>query len=183
MKIEEISHIKVYHGDNHNTTKLDPILMNNGNNQEGIGIYFSSKIETAKYYGSNIVAVEIDTSRFVNSRMEIGKAISIKTISDILLDMLDSNLEEMYYIVTDYGVEVSKPEDIRSKHILMLSKLLVGEQVRNFQIDLADKFGVVEFVKSWNKHTSIDGTYNKNTDDELWFAIINNNIPITKIEG
>ena len=37
MKIKDISHIKVYHGDNHNTTKLDPILMNNGNNQEGIG--------------------------------------------------------------------------------------------------------------------------------------------------
>lgn len=115
--------------------------------------------------------------------MGIGKAISIKTISDILLDMLNSNLEEMYYMVTDYGVEVSKPEDIQSKHILMLSKLLTGEQVRNFQIELAEKFGVVEFVKSWNKHTNIDGTYNKNTDDEIWFAIINNNIPVTKIEG
>lgn len=115
--------------------------------------------------------------------MEIGKAISIKTILDILLDMFNSNLEEMYYMVTDYGVVVYKPEDIQTKHILMLSKLLATEQVRNFQIELAEKFGVVEFVKSWNKHTNIDGTYNKNTDDEIWFAIVNTNIPVTKIEG
>ena len=114
--------------------------------------------------------------------MEIGKAISIKTILDILLDMFNSNLEEMYYMVTDYGVVVYKPEDIQTKHILMLSKLLATEQVRNFQIELAEKFGVVEFVKSWNKHTNIDGTYNKNTD-EIWFAIVNTNIPVTKIEG
>jgi len=43
---------------------------------------------------------------------------------------------------------------------------------------------VVEFVNSWNAHTNIDdGTYSKNTDDEIWFAIINNNLTVTKIVG
>ena len=45
---------------------------------------------------------------------------------------------------------------------------------------MADKFGVETFVKKWNEIIKIDGTYNKQTEDEIWFAIINPNIPISQ---
>ena len=55
--------IKIYHGDNYNTNKLSPKLMNSGNNQEGIGIYFGD-LETAQFYGNNIVNIEINENNF-----------------------------------------------------------------------------------------------------------------------
>ena len=52
--------------------------------------------------------------------------------------------------------------------------------MRNFQVDMAGKFGVEIFVKKWNEIIKIDGTYHERTEDEIWFAIINHNIPISQ---
>ena len=63
----------IYHGDNHNTKKLDVSLMRHGNNQEGVGIYFSDKIDSAFDYGKNVVSAEINTSKFLHSRANLSK--------------------------------------------------------------------------------------------------------------
>jgi hypothetical protein len=168
-----------YHGDNFNTKKLDIKLMNNGNNQEGIGIYFGS-LETAQSYGKNIVKAEIDTKKFIDSRGYIGDFVAKSKIIKLLTELYKSDNEEFYYFITDY-VEVMEPEDVNKQNISELADMLSDEQVRNFQITLAEKFGVVVFVELWNKIIKIDGTYQEQNSDETWYCIINTNIKLSKI--
>lgn len=181
MKFKEFineSKVIVYHGDDFGTKKLDPKFMNNGNNQEGIGIYFGS-FETAELYGKYIIQAEIDTKKFIDSRKNIGEYINSKQLSKILIDMWKSDEETMYYMITDW-IEVSEPEDVKLNHIEYLAEKMQDEEVRNFQITLAEQFGVVNFVKSWNKHyKNIHGTYQKQNADEIWYCIINTKQKVT----
>ena len=57
------------------------------------------------------------------------------------------------------------------------------EQVRNFQVELAQKFGTENFVKAWNKYIKLDGTFrvqDKSTNN-IWYYVINIDIKLTKI--
>ena len=150
--------ITVYHGDNFGTDHLNPKLMNNGNNQEGIGIYFSDSLSTAKSYGKNIIKATINKSKLINARKTIEN-IHNKGIINILKDMYKVDIESMFYLVTDYGVYLEEPEDLTLDNIEELYNLMIDEEIRNFQITMAETFNVIDFVKSWNKHTDIDGTY------------------------
>lgn len=170
---------EIYHGDNYQTKKINVSLMNNGNNQEGIGIYFSSDIAVAKGYGSNIVSAEINHSKFIDSRKNIGKYLNQKTIAKILKDMYAVDEEAMYYEITNW-IDISEPEDIEDYHLEELAKKYSNEESRNFQVMLADIFGVEEFVKSWNKHTKIDGTY-QDMGDNIWYAVINPKVKLIKV--
>jgi hypothetical protein len=172
------SKIIVYHGDNFGTKSLVPKLMNDGNNQEGIGIYFGS-LNTAKDYGKDIVSASINHARFIPSREPIGDFVNTKLIYKLLLEMYKIDKEEMYYLITDY-VEVAEPEDLTKYHIDDLANIMIHEQVRNFQITLANIFGVTNFVVQWNKIIKIDGTYH-NRGSENWYAIINTNIKLNKV--
>jgi len=169
----------VYHGDNHKTKKLDVSLMNHGNNQEGIGIYFSDNIDTAYDYGRDVVSAEINMSKFLPSRVNISKIGKLK-IKKLLHALWKYNKEEMFYWVSDY-IEVSVEDDVQDVHIDELAGYLMNEQIRNFQIDLADKFGVENMVREWNAIVKIDGLYNRNNDNEIWYAIINPKIRLTAI--
>jgi len=168
--------ITVYHGDNFKTTKLDPKYMNTGNNQEGIGIYFGS-LAVAKDYGSDIVSTEVDKSKFVYSRNLMKKYVSNTKIAKLLKELYKLDVDEMYSFIIDYGVEVYEPEDINSSNLKEFAVMLSGEQVRNFQIDLAQRFGVNIFVKLWNDIIKIDGTFN----DEEFYCIINTKYKLTKV--
>lgn len=179
--ISEGKKLTIFHGDNFNTKKLDPKKMNKGNNQEGIGIYFSNIIETAKEYGKNVISIEVDKSKLIPSRGYIGGEIDANKIAKILKAMYEVDNEEMYYYMTDY-VEIIEPEDIEDYHFEELANNVRGEQVRNFQIDLANTFGVVNFIKAWNKFTDIDGTYEKQRDNEIWYAISNPKIKVKQIK-
>jgi hypothetical protein len=160
--------------------KLEPKLMNNGNNQEGIGIYFGS-LKTAETYGTNIVKTEINPKNFIDSRKDIIDFLKIKQIENILIDMWKSDEETMYYMITDW-IEVSEPEDISISDIKYLADKMKYDEVRNFQITLAEQFGVVEFVESWNKHCkNIYGTYQVQNKDETWYCIINTKVKVSKI--
>ena len=64
--------------------------------------------------------------------------------------MFNSNLEEMY-MVTDYVLWFINQKIFRTKHILMLSKLLATEQVQFSEMEMA-KFGVVNLL---NRGTNI----------------------------
>jgi len=50
--------------------------------------------------------------------------------------------------------------------------------VRNFQIDLANRFGVDQFVNIWNKTTKIDGTKQKQPNGAMWYSVINPKIKL-----
>jgi len=52
--------------------------------------------------------------------------------------------------------------------------------VRNFQIDLAARFGVDQFVNIWNKTTKIDGAKQKQPNGATWYSVINPKIKIIK---
>ena len=169
----------IYHGDNFTTIKLSPKLMNHGNNQEGVGIYFGS-LDTAQVYGKNIISANINPKKFINSRDPIGKHFESK-IKNILFELHKTNNEPLYYDMTDWGIEVQEPEEVDIFLLGELAHKLKNEQVRNFQVDMANKFGVETFVKVWNKVLpNIHGTYQDQSND-TWYAVINTKIKVEKL--
>lgn len=173
--------MKIYHGDNFDTTKIDIKLMNNGNNQEGIGIYFSTNFDTAKHYGVNIVYASINSRRFIDSRKTL-KEVKIRDVVENIILELSSDAENMYYFLSDY-YELSEPDDVKQYHLLNVWQYLKDEQVRNFQISMADRFGTEAFVNAWNKYSNIYGTFQKQGNNEIWFAIINDKIKLERIKS
>lgn len=171
----------VYHGDNHKTKKLDVSLMNHGNNQEGIGIYFSDSIDTAFGYGRDVVSAEINMAKFLHSREKVSKIGQAK-VKKLLHALWKYDKEEMFYWISDY-IEVHEEADVQDIHIDEMAGYLMNGEIRNFQIDLADKFGVENMVREWNKIIKIDGLYNKNNDNEVWYAIINPKIKLTGVKA
>jgi len=155
--------------------------MNNGNNQEGIGIYFSNILETAETYGKNIVSAEIEHKKFIDSRKSISDYVNISKIVKLFEYLHNTDNEPFYYLATDWGIEISEPEDVDKQVLLQLAKNMSTEEVRNFQITLAEEFGVVDFVEGWNKIIKIPGTYQKQSDKEYWYAIIDTSIKVQKI--
>ena len=172
----------VYHGDDFNTTKLDPKLMNNGNNQEGIGIYFYDNIVTGQQYGKNLVSASINPTKFIESRVEIIKIGKTK-IFKLLKHLHGVDPEPLYYQITDWGIEISEPDDVTDSIIKEHINNILDEEVRNFQITLAEDYGVVEFVEAWNKYVKIPGTYNKESATETWFALIDTSIKLEKVKN
>jgi len=180
MRYRELIETIVYHGDDYDTTSLNPALMNNGNNQEGIGIYFTDNQETSHTYGKNIVAADIDISNFVPSRDAARDHISTEQLNNMLQELWQYDKEAMFYWASDW-IYVTEPHEVKEYHLEELAEHIIDDEVRNLQIELAEHFGVEHMVRAWNKFTDIDGTYNMNRDDEMWIAIINPNIRIQKV--
>lgn len=178
--IVALKEVEIFHGDNFNTKKLDPKLMNNGNNQEGIGIYFGN-LQTAESYGKNIVKTSINPKRFIPARDSISDHIKVRDISKLLKELHKIDNEPLYYEVTDWGEEVPEPEDIKDYHLEDLAENIKDEEVRNVQIDLAEKFGVLNFVKVWLKVVKgIDGTFTDRPSD-TWYAVLNPKYSLEKV--
>lgn len=176
------SKLRIYHGDNYGTTKLDTKLMNNGNNQEGIGIYFSDVLQTAKSYGKDVVYLEINQKNYIPSRDLVKNQLKQRDLVTLLSELRKVDNEAFFYFVSDY-VEVYDADEISDFHIKEMAKFSGNEQVRNFQIDMAQKFGVSEFVRIWNSiFKNIHGTYNYNIDNEKWFCVINDKLKLNKIK-
>ena len=76
---------------------------------------------------------------------------------------------------------LTEPEEMEPYHIDEVIPMLGNEQLRNFQVLMSETFGVENFVASFNRHTNIDGTFEYNSDNERWFAIINPNIRVEKV--
>lgn len=167
----------IYHGDDYGTKMLEAKLMNNGNNQEGIGIYFGT-LEVAMEYGKDIIKAEIDPERFIHSRDSIGEYLSANQIFKILKDMRQSDNESMFYLASDW-IPIAEPKDLKDKHLLHLAEKTMDEEVRNFQITMAQQFGAEVFVESWMRHTDFDGTYEPKTQ---FYAIINKDIPVFPVD-
>ena len=168
----------IYHGDNYGTTKLDPKLMDNGNNEEGIGIYFSDDISVAESYGKFVSKIPVQKSSLVNSRGLVKKELLPFGIFRLLKYLNEKDNESMYYLITDW-IEIYEPKDITEEHLKTLSHKMGGDEVRNFQITLSQSFGVELFVKAWNEiFRKIYGTYNK---DRGFYCIINTSLKMQKV--
>jgi hypothetical protein len=168
----------IYHGDNFKTTKLEPKLMNNGNNEEGIGIYFGD-LKTAESYGKDIISIDINPKKFIPSRGDMGKYISPTIMLKIIKELNKVSSEGIWYMLTDYGMDIQKPEDVKDVHLKQLSNMMKDSQVRNFQIEFTQRTNVEDFVRIWNECTNIDGTFEASRG---FYAVINPNYKITKIQ-
>ena len=177
MRINEIQahSITVYHGDNHGTTAMDPKLMNYGNNQEGIGIYFGT-LDTARGYGDKIASTTIDTANFLNSRSITADKLSIGNLTTLIQE-LNKRDSDFWYLFTDFGMDVEQ-DTVEEYHCSELAQALGDDELRNMQITLAERSNVELFVQLWNKiFPNVHGLY----DDEF-YAILNTNYKLTKVQ-
>jgi len=177
------THLTIYHGDNFGTSKLEPKLMNNGNNELGIGIYFGNR-DTADSYGKYIISTEINPKKFVEARDDASKHIKKDKLVKLLRELHNMDDEPLYYAITDYGIEV-EPDEVEDIHLDMLAGYMLEEEMRNLQIDLAQKFSnyLIEFVKEWNRIIKIDGTkMDRGGEIGFWFCIINPKYKVTKVQ-
>jgi hypothetical protein len=164
--------IAIYHGDNYGTKKIEPKLMmtKNSNSQEGVGIYFGT-LEVAQSYGKDIVKATVNKKRFWGSRNSLSKHTNYKFVLHLFRILHEIDNEPLYYMATDWGIEISEPEEVTIEVLKELAQHMIEEEVRNFQITMAQEFGVIDFVAAWNSVFSDNlGTYNKELD---FYAIIN----------
>lgn len=172
--------VTIYHGDNHKTTKLLPkfMMQDSSNVQEGIGIYFGS-LEVAKTYGNDIVTLEVDKSTFYNSQDFVEDIKSLNSnVTKILKELSKVDKEAMFYLISDY-IEIYEVGDVEDYHMEELASYLAADEVRNFQIGLAQAFGVEKFVKVWNKILpKNNGTFHKPSG---FYAVINPKLKVKKL--
>jgi len=166
--------LKIYHGDNFGLTDINSnfrlMSLENSNQQEGPGIYFSTNKETAEHYGSKVVSIEIDLVRFMSSREKISKYLSTKVIKTILMN-ISENDDKFLDILSDYGEDVSSYSKVPSLYWDKLSKMMGIEQVRNFLITLCEYTSVENVITSFTNNCAYYGTQNKQNEDNIWFAV------------
>jgi len=169
LKIQESSLTTIYHGDNFGTRRLEPNRMNSGNNQEGIGVYFTKDISVARDYGSKVVSLDIDQSKFLPSREHLGYFLQENEVVKFLSILIEES-EDFWYLLSDYGIEVSEPEEVETYHLRQLYAMMKDGQIRNFQTEIADQLDDMDlFLKAWKECFKWQGTYN---EDLGWYAVI-----------
>jgi hypothetical protein len=174
--INEASKTTIYHGDNFATTKLSPKLMNNGNNQVGIGIYFGDlKIATA--YGKNIISIDINPRDFKDGMSDIDSVINTKQAVKII-EHLHKNDPDFWYIFSDY-VGVADHDEVEDYHYDGLWDAMRSTEARNWQIEMTQATNVDNFVTAWNKYTKIHGLYESFTG---FYSVINTRYKVTKVK-
>ena len=183
MRLNEIRTLTLFHGDDYGTTVLSPQWMHHedSNNQEGVGIYFSPDINTAHRYGSHVIKIELtpeQVSKIADSRQHAEKFISDEQGVALMQLLYQGADEEMWYLMTDYGMMISEPEDVEEFHVEQLWYQMKSVPVRNFQLELTHAVGPTVFVAAWNRAIPLIGTY----DPELQFyAIIDTSIKPTPV--
>ena len=181
MKLNEVQNTVLYHGDNFGTVSLNPKLMMHGdsNNQEGIGIYFSPDKSVAEGYGSKISKIELtpDQMKRIRNARDIAEDIISQESGLKLLKQLNTH-EEFWYLLTDYGIEVMEQDDVEEHHLLQLFNMMAREEIRNFQIELAEASDIQLFVNAWNTHIGIVGLYE---EVSKFYSIIDTTIRVTPV--
>ena len=178
--------IEVFHGQKFAMNSgLQPVWMfhEEGNFEEGAGIYFADEISVADGYSDkkseHIYKAIIDETKLVNSRGFMDEEIGTDKIHLILKDLHEKDAEPLYYYLTDYGVELSEPDEVEDYHLEMLADNLGSLEVRNFQIDMSQRFSGVDFVDSWRKVLpDVIGTVNS---DRGFYALLDTDIKVEKV--
>jgi len=187
--LNESNRITVYHGDSHGLDVINgnykPMNLPNSNQQEGPGIYFSLHASTAKGYGEHVVSTTIDPNKFIPSRDLVEDHLSQETVAKMMHEIYKED-EDFWYILTDYGVYVTEPEEVEDHHWYELADMMMTEEVRNFIITLVDSSNVKSGVSNFVKHSGYYGTYNKipknkYAEADTWFAVMYNDDKLTKV--
>ncbi|MCK5015585.1 MAG: hypothetical protein KAS32_00820 [Candidatus Peribacteraceae bacterium] len=173
--INEAKKRTVYHGDDYNTTKINPKMMGGGNSQVGVGIYFGTE-KIANFYGKNIVSIDIDPKDFRDGMADIDTMLNTSTAVKIIT-YLHKKDPDFWYIFSDY-VGVASPEEVENYHFEELWDMMKVTEARNFQIELMQASNAKVFVEAWNKYTKIHGLYEKSTD---FWSVINTKYKVTKV--
>jgi hypothetical protein len=154
----------LYHGQRF---KGDPFksmkkYYNQGNQQEGPGIYFGS-LEVANDYGPFVYKTveSLKNKLFLPSRKSIGRIPNFyKKVPVLLKELFKLDEETMFYQISDW-IPVSEPEEIEEYHIEEFASKLKDEELRNFLITYADLYGG-DFLDVFNKvYPKVYGTFNK----------------------
>lgn len=168
--------VKVFRGTDYPTTKLDPQRMNiMGDNLEGVGIYFTDSEHTAQHYGKVVTSAEINPTDFVGSRKPI-KVLGETNVISLMKLLFSEDIEKAYYYISDY-IEIDDIDSIDDTIISNLYKIIDKTLIRDWQIDMANIFGVVSFVEKWNMTMPYKGTFN-DIGTSTTYVIID---PTTKI--
>lgn len=170
----------LYHGDDFGTTSINPKWMyhDSSNNQEGIGIYFSPDINVARSYGKKISSISKSGLKIFDARRPAVDAVSLNQAARLTEELNRTN-EDFWYIYSDYGIEVAEPEDVENHHHFQLQEMMMNEQIRNWQIEMAQNAVNIEiFVRAWNKHIKIDGLFE---NESQFYSIINTSVKVTPV--
>lgn len=170
----------LYHGDHFGTTQLDPNWMfhSDSNNQEGIGIYFSPDINVAKTYGPKISSISRQGLKIVESRSIAVDYINLAQAARFT-EILNNANEDFWYVYSDYGIEVAEPEDVEDHHHMQLQEMMLREEIRNWQIEMAQLSDNIDvYVKAWNQIFDIDGLYE---NESQFYSIINTEVKVTPV--
>jgi len=179
--LENLKTIKVYHGSDVKFNKIEPkyMLTENSNAQEGVGLYFADNMKIAQKYGKYVYSANINPDNFWNSREFIDEYVNENQFIKLMNKLFKINKEEIFYLVTNYGVEIGNPSEVDEFAFKTVWNLMRDEEVRNFTITLAESVGIENFVEIWNKIFSNDGFKN----DELgYYVIINPKIKINLLK-
>ncbi len=177
--LNENKNITLYHGSDYKTQKIDSSLMMQtlNNSLEGVGIYFGD-LEMAEHYGNKIISINIDSKKIIPSHGTVGKYLPHKNVLNLIKDLYKISPEDIFYLISDY-IEITDSTDIDDSVIVEFIKKLEKEEIRNFQITMAQSIGVEVFVDGWNKHLpNIIGTFEKKSQI---YCIINTSIKVTKV--
>ena len=168
--------ITIYHSSNVYIPNIDPKYMLHGNAQEGVGIYFSEDLQETKGYGDKTVKIEINKRNFKYSRDDTFKHCSMLSISQLLNELKNYDNDSMIILASDYGIDSNS---LRQSHLIEISKQIGDTEIRNFQIELAQRFSVEQLVSAWNKvFPKIHGLY----ENSHWsiYSVINTNYKVER---
>jgi len=163
--------VTVYHGSDTKFTKIDPkyMFLENGNSQEGVGLYCGN-LETAQSYGKFVYKIQLNRKFFKKSHGSVDMNLPKGQLKKFMVGLWKSDPEAMFMWCTDYGIYATEEKDITVQSIMELVEMLKFEELRNFQIDIAQHFKVEYLVKLWMKcFKNIHGLRN---DDYGFYVLI-----------
>ena len=182
MRLDEIKSepLVLYHGDDFGTTRLLPQLMfHGGNNQEGVGIYFSKYRGQASAYGSKICKTVLTSmTNIVHSRSTTYEVLDAQTGSNFIY-ILNEQCPKFWKIFSPYGIKVNSANDVTEEHCITLYDEISETQMRDFQIQLCHYSGdTTRFVNAWNTSVPIRGVYEPTN---AIFCLIDTKIKVTPV--
>ena len=171
--------VVTYHGDDFGTSKVTiKNMWLDGNSQEGIGIYFGPA-SVAEGYGKYISKALVDPSRYIESRENTLDAIGVDNLAKILEECWKADAEQMYYLATDYGIDIPEPEDIEDYHMEMVAGLLGNNEIRHIQVEIVQAFNIEILVKAWMK--VLPDVHGLKESDNEFFIVINTGVGVTPV--
>jgi len=163
--------VTVYHGSDTKFTKINPkyMFLDVGNSQEGVGMYFGD-LETAQGYGKYLYKIQLNRKFFKKSHGYVEDNLPKGQLKKFMMSLWKSDPESMFMWCTDYGIYATEESEITTQSITELIEMLKFEELRNFQIDIAQHFKVEDLVNIWMKcFKNIHGLYN---DDYGFYVLL-----------